>query len=71
MYHVIFDVNMDFTWKARFMANGRKTEAPVDLTYSSAVPRGSVRLSLFIASLNDLDMIACGIGNAYLNTPCK
>ena len=25
-YHVIFDVNMDFTWKARFMANGSKTE---------------------------------------------
>ena len=33
--HVIFYVNMDFTRKSLFMANGSKTEAPVALTYSS------------------------------------
>ena len=40
--HVMLDVNMDFTWKAMFVANGSKTEAPVALTYSSVVSRDSV-----------------------------
>ena len=31
-YHVIFDVNMDFTQKAILVANVSKTEAPVAIT---------------------------------------
>ena len=30
--HLIFDVKMDFTRKARFVANGAKTEAPASIT---------------------------------------
>ena len=33
--HLIFDVKMDFTRKARFVANGSTTEPPVALCYSS------------------------------------
>ena len=69
--HVIFDVNMDFTRKSIFMVDGSKTEAPVALTYSIVVSRDSVLLSLLIAELNDLDVMACDIGNAYLNAPFK
>lgn len=36
--HVVFDVKMDFTRKARFVSGGHTTEAPVSLTYSSVVP---------------------------------
>ena len=55
-------VNMDFTRKSLFMANGSNTEAPVALTYSSVVSRDSVRISFLIAALNDLDSMACDIG---------
>ena len=69
--HLIFDVKMDFTRKARFVANGSKTEAPLSITYSSVVSRDSVRLAFLIAALNDLDIMSCDIGNAYLNAPCR
>ena len=35
--HIIFDVKMDFTRKARFVANESTTDAPVALCYSSVV----------------------------------
>ena len=47
------------------------TEAPLSLTCYSVVSRYSVCLALLIAGINDLDIIACDIGNAYLNAPCQ
>lgn len=35
--HIIFDVKMDFTWKARYAAGGHMTETPNSLTYLSVV----------------------------------
>ena len=35
--HMIFDVKMDFTRKARFVAGGHTTETPAGITYSSVV----------------------------------
>ena len=69
--HLIFDVKMDFTRKARFVAGGHMTDTPVGLCYSSVVSRESVRIAFTIAALNDLDIMACDIGNAYLNAPCR
>lgn len=69
--HVIFDVKMDFTRKARFVAGGHMTEAPNSLTYSSVVSRESVKIAFLIAALNGLDIMTCDIGNAYLNAPCR
>ena len=40
--HVIFDVKMDFTRKARFVAGGHLTEASGSITYSSIVSRDSI-----------------------------
>ena len=60
-YHNIFDVKMDLTWKSLFVANGNKTEAPIDLTCSRVISGESLRLSLLVASLNDLDMTAYDI----------
>ena len=64
MYHLIFDVKMDFKRKAHFVANESTIEAPVALCYSSVVSRDSVRLAFLIAALNELDVFACDIGNA-------
>jgi hypothetical protein len=69
--HIIFDVKMDFTRKARFVAGGHMMEAPNSLTYLSVVSQESVKLAFLIAVLNDLDIMSCDIGNAYLNAACR
>ena len=69
--HVIFDVKMDFTRKARFVAGGHTTDTPASITYSSVVSRDSVRLAFLIAGLNDLDVLAGDVTNAYLNASCR
>ena len=71
--HMIFDIKMDgkFTRKARLVANGHLTDAPSSITYSSVVSRDSVRIAFMIASLNNLNIHACDIGNAYLNARCR
>ena len=69
--HIIFDIKMDLTRKARFVAGGRVTETPASITYSSIVSWDSVRIAFLIAALNDLEVMACDVGNAYLNAPCR
>jgi hypothetical protein len=53
---MIFDIKMDCTRKARFVAGGRTTENPASTTYSSVVSRDSVRIAFMFAALNDLDI---------------
>jgi hypothetical protein len=71
--HMIFDIKMgeNFRRKARLVANGNETVAPATLTYSSVVSRDSVRIALTIASLNQLEILACDIQNAYLTADCR
>jgi hypothetical protein len=69
--HMIFDLKLDLTRKARFVAGGHMTDPPTSLTYSSVVSRDSVRLAFLIAALNDLDILSADIGNAYLNAQTK
>ena len=56
-----------FARKARFVASGYTTDPPASLTYSSVVYRYSVLISFALASLNDIDVWACDILNAYIN----
>jgi Reverse transcriptase (RNA-dependent DNA polymerase) len=69
--HMVFDVKMDLTRKARFVAGGHMTDPPKDTTYSSVVSRDSIRIAFLIAALNDLDILACDIQGAYLNAETK
>ncbi len=62
---------MDFTRKARFVAGGHMTDPPTEITYSTVVSRDSVRIGFLIAALNDLDLVAADIGNAYLQAETK
>jgi hypothetical protein len=41
------------------------------LTYASVVSRSSVRIAQTIAVLNDLQILACDIQNAYLTADCR
>jgi hypothetical protein len=65
--HMIYDVKMDLTRKARFVAGGHQTAPSKESTYSSVVSRDSVRIAFLIAALNDLEIAACDIQGAYLN----
>ena len=47
------------------------TETPAFLTYSSVVSRDSVCIALTIAASNDLQVMSCGIQNAYLTADCR
>jgi hypothetical protein len=69
--HLSFDVKLDLTRKARFVAGGQWTDTPTQLTYSSVVTRESVRIAFLIAVLNDLEILSADIGNAYLQAPTR
>lgn len=70
--HLVFDVKMgSLKRKARLVAGGHMTEDPIVNTYASVVSRESVRIGLLIAALNDLDILAADIQNAYLTSPCQ
>ncbi len=68
---MIFDVKIDFTYKARIVAGGYVTDPPACLTYSTVVARDSVHLTFLIAALNDLEVLSADVGNAYLNALMK
>jgi hypothetical protein len=69
--HMIFDIKVDLTRKARFMAGGHWTDPPSQVTYSTVVSRDSVRIAFLIAAMNDIEILSADIGNAYLNAPTK
>ena len=69
--HLVFDVKMDLTRKARYVAGGHLTDPPSSMTYASVVSRDSVRIAFLIAALNDLDILAGDIQNAYLHANTK
>ena len=70
--HMVFDIKQgSLQRKARLVAGGHMTDAPPTITYASVVSRESVRIAFLIAALNDLDIEAADIGNAYLNAPPK
>ena len=48
-----------------------KTASPSSITYSSVVSRERIRIAFLLASLDDLDICAYDIGNAYLDAKCR
>ena len=68
--HMVFDIKLgSLQRKACLVAGGHLTGPPPSITYTSMVSRESVRIAFLIAALNDLDIEAADIGNAYLNAP--
>ena len=48
--HMVFEVKMDFTRKAHYVASRHMTDPPSTLTYSSVVSRDSVRIAFVLAA---------------------
>jgi len=69
--HMVFDIKLDLTRKARFVAGGHWTDPDPNLSYSTVVTRESVRIAFLIAALNEIEIKSIDIGNAYLNAPAR
>ena len=67
--HIIFDVKMDFTRKARWVLDGHRILNPSYPTFVSVVSRESIRISLTYAVLNGLNIYAADIQSVYLQAP--
>ena len=64
--HLVFDVKSDGRRKARLVAGGHMTGPNNDTYYSSVVSFRAMRMVIFLAELNDLELMAADVGNAYL-----
>ena len=67
--HIVWDVKMDFTRKARWVKDGHRTAAPESSSYAGVVSRESIRIALTYAALHGLPVVAADIRNAYLSAP--
>ena len=63
--HLVWDVKMDFTRKARWVLDGHKTPNLIGSTYAGVVSRDSIRFAFTYTTLNGLDVFATDIRNAY------
>jgi len=61
-----FDWKHNGCHKARYIAGGHLMDIPVDSLYSGVVSLRGLRIVTFLAELNDLDLWATDVGNAYL-----
>ena len=70
--HMIFEINLDgFRIKGRLMVAGCMVkDTPEVVTYASVVLHKTVRIALTIAALNDLEVKAKDVMNAFLTVPC-
>ena len=64
--HLVFAVKHDGRHKARLVADGHLTNVPIDSVYSGVVSLRGLRLLIFLAELNNLELWSTDIGNAYL-----
>jgi hypothetical protein len=70
--HMIFDIKMeDFRQKAYMVAGGHMTGAPTIMAYTSVVSPETICTTLTIAALNNLEVKAANILNAYISAQIK
>ena len=69
--HLIFAVKHDGRHKTRLVAGGHLTPDPIESIYSGVVSIRSLRLVIFLAKLNNLEVWGADIGNAYLEAKTK
>ena len=68
---LVFAVKHDGRRKARLVAGGHVTDPGTDEVYSSVVAPEGVRIVIFIADHNSLDVMSGDVGNAYLNAKTR
>ena len=69
--HLIFDVKMDLTREAKYVAGGHLIDHPSSLTFANIIYLKTKQVAFLIAALNDLRILTGDIQNAYLNAYTK
>ena len=69
--HFVFDVKHCGKFKARLVADGHLTKEPNETVYSGVVSLRNLRLAMFLAELNNLQLWGADVGNAYLQALTK
>ena len=69
--HFVYDIKHDGRFKSRFVAGGHMTDTPAESVYSGVVSIPGIRMVTFLAELNELELWAADIGNAYLCSVTK
>ena len=67
--HLVFDIKLDLTRKARLIADGHLTPDPIDSTYAGDISRETVRIALTYSALLGVDICAADIMNAFVQAP--
>ena len=67
--HLIWDVKMNFTWKARWIKDGYRTADPLGTNYAGVMSKDSVRIVFTLAAMNGLDICTADIQNVYIQAP--
>ncbi len=68
--HLVFDIKMNFDRKSRWVLDGHLTGNLTSIsTYAGVVSRESVRIAMTYAALNQVNVTAADIKNAYLQAP--
>ena len=67
--HLLFDVKMDFTWKALWVKNSHLTPDLEESKYEGVVSRESVKIAITYAALQQTQVLSVDIRNAYLYAP--
>ena len=57
---------MDFTWRARWVKDGHRTEDLLGTNYAGVMSKDSVWISFTLVAMNGLDICAVDIQNAYI-----
>ena len=69
--HLVFACRHDGCHKARLVGGGHLTPDLIDSIYSGVVSTRSLRLSIFLAKLNNIEVWGADIGNTYLEATTK
>lgn len=64
--HFVYDVKHYGIHKERLVAGGHLTDTPVESVYSSVVSLRGLRISIFLAELNNMKIWTTDVGNDYL-----
>ena len=61
--HLIFDIQIYLTRKARYVTRGHLDDSTFSITYTRVDSRDSICIVLLIAALNNLETLASDIKN--------
>jgi Reverse transcriptase (RNA-dependent DNA polymerase) len=70
-YQMIYDAKHDGHLKARLAAGGHLTDPNTESVYPGVVSLRGINLVIFLAKLNQLEIWAADVGNAYLEALTK